>query len=163
MDEKIISKLEDKKFVEELLIQKNDDDVKKLFNSQGIEISDNEIDELGEVISEITKSMKSMSENELEGIAGGGKIIFSDYFRKWGETQGIDKGGTPSVRGPIWKLGFGGKARVPAVKGTPLGNFLYNNANELALVSIAGATAALTLGAVFVINKGQQWFDKRKS
>lgn len=172
MNKKIISKLENKEFVQKLLSFHSDNEVKELFDHFGIEISDKELDELAEIISEIMKSMKNMTESELEEIAGGGKIIFSDYFREAGKRQGIDQGGSPAKGFKMFdygvfdnrffkSLGMHYEPGTPDVKGTAMGNFLYNNSNELALVSIAGAAAVLTLGATYLFEKGEQWFQNR--
>ncbi len=164
MDAKIIKQLENKEFVQKLLSMENENDVKKLFKDSGVEITGEDLAELAEILSGMAESMKNLSEDELKEIAGG-KIPLSDQFRKWGESLKVDKGGTESERHAWYKGGWFRSYKVegkPKTKGTPLGNFLYHHANELAITSMVGVLAAAGLGVTYAYKKGKQWYESRK-
>ena len=61
----------DKDFVEEILSMETIEQVQGGFAEQGVEISKDEVEVLGEAIEKAVKKGEALSDDELEGIAGG--------------------------------------------------------------------------------------------
>lgn len=83
MKKEIFDKLQDTNFMEKLMCCVDINDVKEVFKSEKIEVSDDDIKELGKIIMMAVKKINSMKEEELEKISGGsvtGKILsFAHY------------------------------------------------------------------------------------
>ncbi len=77
MNEKIIKKLTDKKFAKKIIELKSREEVKKIFESEGIEISDKEINELADSLYLIVKKTSELPSEDLAKISGGG--IFDSW------------------------------------------------------------------------------------
>ena len=71
MNEKIIEKLTDQKFTNKLIGLKTKEEAKKVFKAEGIEITDKELDELGNQISLVVKEISKIPKEQLEKISGG--------------------------------------------------------------------------------------------
>ncbi|MDR1364269.1 MAG: hypothetical protein LBJ32_01370, partial [Oscillospiraceae bacterium] len=62
-------------FAVKLFEQKTEEDVRKLFSSEGVEITDENLKNLKTLCSEIVDKLKDIDKDELENVAGGG-----DFF-----------------------------------------------------------------------------------
>ena len=90
--------LNDKDFVEEILNMDTIEDVQAGFAQHGVEISEDEVDKLGDIIEETSKKMSKLSEDELNQIAGGGHSVRMDIGKPeqlyvanpWLPSDGID-------------------------------------------------------------------------
>ena len=71
--------LNDKDFVEEILNMDTIEDVQAGFAQHGVEISEDEVDKLGDIIEETSKAMSKLSEDELNQIAGGEKLAWENF------------------------------------------------------------------------------------
>ncbi|MDR1364662.1 MAG: hypothetical protein LBJ32_03425 [Oscillospiraceae bacterium] len=63
--------LNNKKFVTKLLKQNTEEDVRKLFFSEGIKITDENLKNLKNLCVEMIDQVKNMNDNELKNVAGG--------------------------------------------------------------------------------------------
>lgn len=70
--------LNDKDFVEEILSMETIEDVQAGFAQHGVEVSEDEVEKLGEIIEETSKKMSKLSDDELDQIAGGERPIWED-------------------------------------------------------------------------------------
>ncbi len=71
MDKKIIEKLNNKEFARKIINMSTKEEVKKAFADEGIEISEDEINNLGEMIVNMISKISEMPEDELEKVSGG--------------------------------------------------------------------------------------------
>lgn len=68
---------EDKEFISELLVQETEEDVKNLFKSRGIELTDEDIQDLKTLTMMCIKNKIELPEEILENISGGA------YVKEW--------------------------------------------------------------------------------
>lgn len=63
--------MEDKSFVVDMLSQETAEDVQNLFQKNGVDVSMEEVNELGKVLNHLENSGDELSEESLESISGG--------------------------------------------------------------------------------------------
>ena len=71
MDKKIIEKLNNKEFARKIINFETKEDVKKAFADEGIEVTEKDIDVLGEMIVNMISRISEMPEDELKKVSGG--------------------------------------------------------------------------------------------
>jgi hypothetical protein len=71
MNEKLTELLKDEAVVEEFLKQETTEAAQKFLASKGVEISDEEIEQLGKAIAAAANKSEEMNDDELEKVAGG--------------------------------------------------------------------------------------------
>lgn len=71
MKDEVIKLLENEDFVQKLIVIENVKDTKKLFKDKGVEVSDSDIDELGEIVNKMIEILEKMPEEKLKAISGG--------------------------------------------------------------------------------------------
>lgn len=104
MEEKIQKLVEDQEFVTKMLSCEEPEQVQKLFADNGVEVSLEEVKALGQSLATMAESDGELSEDDLEGVAGGsllgavstiisaGKLVktvvdnwstIKSWFRRW--------------------------------------------------------------------------------
>lgn len=68
---------EDKEFINELLIQDTEEDVKKLFKSRGVELTDEDVEDLKNLTKMCIENKVELPEEILENVSGGASV------KKW--------------------------------------------------------------------------------
>ncbi len=71
MDKKIIEKLNNKEFVRKIINFETKEEVKKAFADEGVEVTEKDIDDLGEMIVNMVSKISEMPEEELDKVSGG--------------------------------------------------------------------------------------------
>ncbi|MDR1627812.1 MAG: hypothetical protein LBR79_03485 [Oscillospiraceae bacterium] len=71
MNEKAKEKLKDKNFLKKIIGLKTKDEVINAFSSEEVEISEKEIEEIGEYVNTIVGKLNEMPEDDLQKISGG--------------------------------------------------------------------------------------------
>ncbi len=71
MNEKILEKLKDKEFLEKIFSLKTKEEIMKAFSQENIEVTDAEIEQLGNLIAQTVSKLSDMPESELEKVSGG--------------------------------------------------------------------------------------------
>lgn len=71
MNEKVIEKLKNPDFFKELVIMSDESKVKEAFKSSGIEISNDDLNDIKEFINVVLESSSKLSEEDLNEISGG--------------------------------------------------------------------------------------------
>ncbi len=71
MNEKVIEKLKNPDFFKELVIMSDESKVKEAFKSSGIEISNDDLNDIKEFINVVLESSSKLSEEDLKEISGG--------------------------------------------------------------------------------------------
>ena len=74
--------LENKDFMQEIISMETLEEVQGGFAKQGVEVSKDEVEQLGEVIKEVNEKISKLSNDELNLIVGGYQGDFSGYFSK---------------------------------------------------------------------------------
>ncbi len=64
--------MENKEFVEKITQMESKEEVKKAFESEGVTITDEQLDLLGKMFNEIAEKLSTLNEDELQAIAGAG-------------------------------------------------------------------------------------------
>lgn len=72
MNKKILEKLKDKEFLEKIFSLKTKEEIMKAFSQENIEVTDAEIEQLGNLIAQTVSKLSDMPESELEKVSGGG-------------------------------------------------------------------------------------------
>lgn len=172
MKNEIVKLLEDRDFVQKLMTREDVEDVKKLFKDKGVEVSDSDINELGEIMNEIVEALGKMSEEELKAICGGtdsGDAPMEVFDNGHKSLPGVDRvrralGYEPTTaakdsRYPKWfKKVNDGKSTGSAVK-----DFIGIYANEIAASTITLTAATAIVGGVYGIKKGIRWYKRNYS
>lgn len=65
---------EDKEFINELLIQDTEEDVKKLFKSRGVELTDEDVEDLKNLTKMCIENKVELPEEILENVSGGAHL-----------------------------------------------------------------------------------------
>ena len=68
---------EDKEFINKLIIQETDEDVKKLFKSRGVELTDEDVEDLKNLTKMCVENKVELPEEILENVSGGVSV------KKW--------------------------------------------------------------------------------
>lgn len=71
MNEKIIEKLKDAKFLEKIIVMSDENDVKEAFKKEGLKITDEDLKDVRDHIEVTVEAISRISEEELEEISGG--------------------------------------------------------------------------------------------
>lgn len=72
-DARLIALVEDSQFVEEMMLQKTPEEVQKVFIENGVDISLEDVNELGHALAELENkgASEELNEDELNIVAGG--------------------------------------------------------------------------------------------
>lgn len=176
MKNEIVKLLEDRDFVQKLMTREDVEDVKKLFKNKGVEVSDSDINELGEIMNEIVETLGKMSEEELRAICGGGykdkngkEYEIPDYKMPLAHTLVRISGVKPEILKETESGMIVGRTPHRDIiqhyesSGSKYKDFIGNNANEIA-VSILTLTAATAIvGGAYGIKKGIRWYRRNYS
>ncbi len=160
MNEKILKAFENKSFVEKTMCLETKDEVKNAFDEEGVKVTDQELDELAVIISEITEAVKKIPETELANIAGGVGIPLQQQFENLGDYLGASK----SIPNPEYQQG---NAIMNWIKWRPktitlqsesqAGDFIHEHAAGLALGTIAVGVVAAGIAGIKVF----PWVKKK--
>lgn len=71
MNEKIIEKLKDSKFLEEIIVMSDENDVREAFRKEGVEITDEDLKNIRDLIEISVETISRMPEEKLKEISGG--------------------------------------------------------------------------------------------
>lgn len=112
---------EDKEFISELLVQETEEDVKNLFKSRGVEVSNGDIEDLKNLTVWCMENNTKIPENILENISGGVNI------KKW-FGQNWDK-----LIYVACALSFTGIAIHEIIRTSNSANIVLNNINEITI------------------------------
>ncbi|MDR1627461.1 MAG: hypothetical protein LBR79_01645 [Oscillospiraceae bacterium] len=80
MNDKIKEKLKNKDFLKKIIGLETKEEVKKAFSEEGLEISEQEVEEIGEYINACVDKLSKMPEDDLEKISGGLSTVYSALF-----------------------------------------------------------------------------------
>lgn len=172
----IIKLLEDKDFVQKIVTMEDVEEVKKSFKNKGVEISDNELNELGAIMNEIIEILNKMPEEELNSVSGGAELRSSNIWganliRKavgYKPAQYSDKDITQTSGGGL----FGGTKTTSSTRellapekitGSKFKDFVGQNANEIALGTMAAVGTAAIVGGAFGAKKLLNWYKTKYS
>ncbi len=152
MDKKIAEKLKDKSFVKKLIEFETFDEVKSLFKSEGLEISDDEIKEMGTALNKMVSKIQEVPADELENVSGGGGFAWKMDDR--GNVEGLS-----THMGRITGEGIEdiGKGVIAAGKHVQAHADIYGTG-----VAIA-ATALITYGVYMEIKMRKKQFEALKA
>ncbi len=131
MDNKILEKFKDKSFVEKLMELEKIEDVKNFFSTNNIELSENDINLVGNVLQKTMNEVEKLSEDELQKISAAGEH---------------------SIRSEVKKgVSYVGK-NVPFIDK----NYVDSHVEGLTDATMIGGTALLTLGGAKLISYGHK-------
>lgn len=71
MNEKIVEKLKDSKFLEKIIVMSDKSEVKEAFKKEGIEITDEDLKNIRDLIASSVEKISEIPEEKLEEISGG--------------------------------------------------------------------------------------------
>ena len=71
MNEKIVEKLKDSKFLEKIIVMSDKNEVKEAFKKEGIEITDEDLKNIRDLIASSVEKISEIPEEKLEEISGG--------------------------------------------------------------------------------------------
>lgn len=71
MNEKIVEKLKDSKFLEKIIVMSDKSEVKEAFRKEGIEITDEDLKNIRDLIAGSVEKISEIPEEKLEEISGG--------------------------------------------------------------------------------------------
>lgn len=71
MNEKIVEKLKDSKFLEKIIVMSDKSEVKEAFKKEGIEITDEDLKNIRDLIAGSVEKISEIPEEKLEEISGG--------------------------------------------------------------------------------------------
>ena len=71
MNEKIVEKLKDSKFLEKIIVMSDKSEVKEAFKKEGIEITDEDLKSIRDLIASSVEKISEIPEEKLEEISGG--------------------------------------------------------------------------------------------
>ena len=147
MEEKVMKKLEDKKFCKKILGLESEEEVVKAFAEENIDISKEDVEKLGDIVENMISKMSKMSESGLDKVSGGG---FEDVVKDVVEIY--------TIPGQI--AGEAIENATPHHGRGVLNSESIGNAVFLAVTALQ--TYGLYKGGQWVINKGKQWWQSRK-
>lgn len=138
MNEKIMEKLKDAKFLEKIIVMSDEKDVKEAFKKEGLEITDEDLKDVRDHIEVTVEAISRIPEEELEEISGGYGRGLVDRISDW-------LSGSPENKG----------------------TFVYDHSDQiveagLATALIAGAVGG-TIGVQKLIQVGKKkgWWTKQ--
>lgn len=88
MNREILEKLKDKQFLTQILGFRTKQEVIKAFADEDIEISQEEVEELGKLIINMVSRMSEMPEEELQKVSGG-QYVWNDLFDIYHDKLGF--------------------------------------------------------------------------
>ena len=88
MKKEILVQLKNKQFLTKIWGFSTKQEVIKAFNDEGIEISEEEVDELNQLIINMISKVSEMSEDELQNISGG-QYFWNDLFDVYHDKLGL--------------------------------------------------------------------------
>ena len=88
MKKEILEKLKDKQFLTQILGFRTKQEVIKAFADEDIEISQEEVEELGKLIINMVSRMPEMPEEELQKVSGG-QYVWNDLFDIYHDKLGF--------------------------------------------------------------------------
>ena len=177
MKNEIVKLLEDRDFVQQLMTIEDVEDVKKLFKNKGVEVSDSDINELGEIMNEIVETLGKMSEEELRAICGGGPkqadgsiprevaakgrrpVCMANLLRKIVGYEATTAVEDPRYNEDEWL----GVVNVGKSTGSAVKDFIGAYANEIAASTITLTAATAIVGGAYGIKKGIRWYRRNYS
>ena len=71
MNEKIVEKLKDSKFLEKIIVMSDKNEVKEAFKKEGVEITDEDLKNIRDLIASSVEKISKIPEEKLEEISGG--------------------------------------------------------------------------------------------
>ncbi len=71
MNEKIVEKLKDSKFLEKIIVMSDKSEVKEAFKKEGIEVTDEDLKSIRDLIAGSVEKISEIPEEKLEEISGG--------------------------------------------------------------------------------------------
>ena len=71
MNEKIVEKLKDSKFLEKIIVMSDKNEVKEAFKKEGVEITDEDLKNIRDLIASSVEKISEIPEEKLEEISGG--------------------------------------------------------------------------------------------
>ena len=71
MNEKIVEKLKDSKFLEKIIVMSDKSEVKEAFKKEGIEITDEDLKSIRDLIASSVEKISEIPEEKLDEISGG--------------------------------------------------------------------------------------------
>ncbi len=71
MNEKIVEKLKDSKFLEKIIVMSDKNEVKEAFKKEGVEITDEDLKSIRDLIASSVEKISKIPEEKLEEISGG--------------------------------------------------------------------------------------------
>lgn len=83
MNEKIMEKLKDAKFLEKIIVMSDEKDVKEAFKKEGLEITDEDLKDVRDHIEVTVEAISRIPEEELEEISGGYGDGLVDSISDW--------------------------------------------------------------------------------
>jgi hypothetical protein len=123
--------LENKVFNEKLVAAQTEGEVRELFSGEGVEISDEQLENLRKLFSGLFQSLKTMDRDELENVVGGGAL---DMLK--------DASDATFDNMPVVGAAFG------ALAGLVTGSGIKNRILNATIGALAGYTVGLGAGNV---------------
>lgn len=80
MNEKIVEKLKDSKFLEKIIVMSDKNEVKEAFKKEGIEITDEDLKNIRDLIAGSVEKISEIPEEKLEEISGGNRDGIVDWL-----------------------------------------------------------------------------------
>ena len=148
--EKFLNLIKNKEFFKELISQDSVEDVQMLFKDEGIDLTKEEIEKMGDMIDQIAKKVSNLSDEELERVIAG---TLDGTQLAGGITCGVLGG----IGGIAAGSAIGGRIAYKSIYNTPdaLGLFLtiltgkeYGSIYGSIVGSIAGAITGGVIGTV---------------
>ena len=149
MNEKILEKLNNKEFAKKIIGIEAEEDVIKAFKEENIEVSEKEVKELGNIIYDMVSKLSTLPEDQLNKVSGGSDL--GDFV----------EGAVASYMQLGEWVGNGVYHALPKMGDGVLSD--ESIANLATLGAVALQTYGLYKGGKWVINKGKQWWQNKKS
>lgn len=135
MNEKIVEKLKDSKFLEKIIVMSDKSEVKEAFKKEGIEITDEDLKSIRDLIAGSVEKISEIPEEKLEEISGGYKEGLVSILST--ELRLLQNGDIDSV--------------------------VYNYAEHIVEAVLAAALVGGTIGVQKLIKMGKEkgWWAKK--
>lgn len=135
MNEKIVEKLKDSKFLEKIIVMSDKSEVKEAFKKEGIEITDEDLKNIRDLIASSVEKISEIPEEKLEEISGGYKEGLVSILST--ELRLLQNGDIDSV--------------------------VYNYAEHIVEAVLAAALVGGTIGVQKLIKMGKEkgWWTKK--
>ncbi len=90
MKKEVLEKLKDKNFVEKIMALQTKDEVIESFKKENLEISKEDINQIGKLLSAVSSKISTIPESELNNVGGGIIKKVSENTTKYIENLGTD-------------------------------------------------------------------------